>query len=99
MTQPAATDLPVREPGRAVVIAAIHAYAEWLAEHPEVPHPETVYGTAGIDPERLDRFAVDNDFQPVTPGSQVAAMTVVAYEAQGVHIGHFVVARPRERTE
>jgi hypothetical protein len=85
------TDLPVREPGRAVIIAAIHAYAEWLAGHPEVPAPHTVQGTAAIDPERLTRFADANGFR-WHAGSPVALLTIVAYEAQGVMIEHGVVA-------
>lgn len=74
-----------------MIIAAIHAYAEWLADHPEVPAPHTVQGTAGIDPERLERFADANGFRRHTD-SAVALLTIVAYEAQGVMIEHGVVA-------
>lgn len=33
-----------RDPGRARAIAAIHAFAEWLAQHPDVPIPDTLQG-------------------------------------------------------
>jgi hypothetical protein len=85
------TDLPVREPGRAVIIAAIHAYAEWLVDHPEVPAPHSIHATASIDPARLERFAEANDFRR-RPDSPVALITVAAYEPHGVLIQHGVVA-------
>lgn len=87
----ATTGLPVREPGRAVVIAAIHAYADWLADHPEVPQPHSVMGTASIGVDRVERFAADNDFKLWTDRGG-ARMVIVAYEAQSVHIVHDVVA-------
>jgi hypothetical protein len=41
----AARELEQRIPGRAQIIAAVHAYADFLAEHPEIPAPSTVTGT------------------------------------------------------
>lgn len=54
MTQ-ATEQLTEREPGRALVIAAIHAYAEWLAAHPDVPVPVQLEGTV----HRLDDPAAE----------------------------------------
>lgn len=34
--------MPFREPGRAQKVAAIHAYADFLAEHPDVPAPQYI---------------------------------------------------------
>ena len=34
--------LPVRDPGRALKIAALHALAEWFAEHPDVAMPTQI---------------------------------------------------------
>jgi hypothetical protein len=35
--------------GRAMRIAAIHAFADWLADHPNVPIPTSVIGTFHVD--------------------------------------------------
>jgi hypothetical protein len=34
-----------RDPHRAQVVAAIHAYAEWLAQNPDVPLPDSLEAT------------------------------------------------------
>lgn len=39
-----------RDPGRARSIAAIHAYAEWLAQHPQVPIPDRLQGNCHSRP-------------------------------------------------
>jgi hypothetical protein len=44
MTDTETTALEKRTPNRALVIAAIHAYAEWLTEHPEIPAPTHLSG-------------------------------------------------------
>jgi len=37
--------LAQRHPGRALVIAAIHSYAQWLADNPDVPVPTQLSGS------------------------------------------------------
>lgn len=39
-----------RDPGRARGIAAIHAFAEWLAQHPDVPMPTDIKAVCHPDP-------------------------------------------------
>lgn len=34
------------QPGRGAIIAAIHAFADWLAEHPETPAPTSLRASA-----------------------------------------------------
>jgi hypothetical protein len=43
--------LPVRVPGRAQKIAAIHALADWFAAHPDVPMPVAVQAVYYITPQ------------------------------------------------
>jgi hypothetical protein len=52
MTSTRRSPMPVREPGRAQIIAAIHAYADFLADHPDVPAPQ--YLTANAHYRRED---------------------------------------------
>jgi hypothetical protein len=49
MTSAQHKELPAARPGRAAVIAAIHAMAEWLADHPEVPAPQSISLTHSTD--------------------------------------------------
>lgn len=56
MTTPTGPEMAYTDPGpvpieqpfewsRSTKIAAIHSYANWLAEHPDVPMPDKVMGT------------------------------------------------------
>lgn len=69
--------LPRRAPGRAQKIAAIHALAEWFAQHPEAPMPEHITALYYVAPHdepdeqvrytdyRLVRDALDGKSYPV----------------------------------
>ena len=63
---------------RARAIAAIHAYANWLAAHPDVRLPSHVVGHAHIhsttrsEQSRLDELA---DFQSAHGGERLTAST------------------------
>jgi hypothetical protein len=50
-TAPQYGTLPVRTPGRAQKIAAIHALAEWFASHPDVPMPNALLATYYVTPD------------------------------------------------
>jgi hypothetical protein len=85
-------------PERARIIATIHAYAEWLAEHPEVPAPHNIVAhhhvTAGTLSERIDaveRFAAANEIEPWRSGSTVGCRLTVMSAAYPVEVEHTVL--------
>jgi hypothetical protein len=97
MTAPPA-ELPGAKPGRAAKIAAIHALADWLAEHPEIPAPDTVHcyshadrrGTEIDDLADLRKWADANGFAEPYRGTTTAgtSLTVAAAAAHGVFISY-----------
>jgi hypothetical protein len=60
-------DAPVQpvtipEPARAVRIAALHGAGHFLAAHPDLPTPSSVYMNAhGLTPEEIDQIALAHD--------------------------------------
>lgn len=88
--------LPTRTPGRAQIIAAIHAYADWLAEHPEIPAPEMIHASHHVHdgslPERIDqvdRFAYAQEVEARRLENTVyATLPVMDKGAHGVAIWH-----------
>jgi hypothetical protein len=80
---------------RARAIAAIHAFADYLSEHPEVPYPESVTASAPFDggtPE-LATWAEANGFTMGTYHEHLARQTVVARETAGVQVDMFLLSR------
>jgi hypothetical protein len=75
---------------RARVIAAIHAYADWLAEHPEIPVPHSVNATAYFDggPTALAAWSAANDFTVYPKMPNISTLTVIDYDAHTVRIAH-----------
>lgn len=62
MTQP---KLPGRQPGRAAQIAAIHMFADFLAEHPEYPMPQRIMASLLVsDVDEVRRWAKNNGATP-----------------------------------
>jgi hypothetical protein len=61
-----ASELAVRESGRAKIIAAIHAYADFLAAHPSIPAPQYLDGRSHVrredEPDVLMRVAMVEAF-------------------------------------
>jgi hypothetical protein len=97
MTSAEKRELPNARPGRAAVIAAIHALAEWLAEHPEVPSPQaielthTTYQEDEVDePIRMAAvidWARANDAKLFeSPTAVHAALVIMAAPMHGVRI-------------
>lgn len=92
-------ELPGREPGRAAKIAAIHALAEWYADHPEIDMPDDIDCAqvhhrrySSDDTDRLEegprvdqvlRFAVAQGVAPYEGATSVQAKVVVL--ARDVH--------------
>jgi len=88
---------------RARTIAAIHAYADWLAEHPEIPAPNcvtafhhTVYTDVPDGREVARRFAAGNDVELIDHSSQGrptlhATVIVMDRAAHGLYIEHNVI--------
>lgn len=78
--------LPQREPGtagrRLRAIAAIHALADWFADHPDVPAPEDVHATFRVD--TIGELAVHAHRLGTEP------------YAEGMQIGMIVAGSPGE---
>ena len=104
MTAPT-EDSAARVPGRALAIAAIHAYAEWLAEHPEVPIPGTLAASHHVDfslpvSERaavVERFAAAHEIEVWRRGKTVGARLTVMSSEYPVEIDHSVLASTIDR--
>jgi hypothetical protein len=97
MTSAQNPELPNARPGRAAVIAAIHAFAEWLGEHPEVPAPtyltatHTTYAHDELDERTRMAAVIDwanaNDAQLMETESAVhARLCVLAESVHGVGV-------------
>lgn len=69
-------------PSRAEVIAAIHAYGTWLAEHPDMPHPEKIEGSVfrvdGIEPAPVAVRAFGKRYSGKTHSSARNTWTIIA---------------------
>jgi hypothetical protein len=90
---------------RARAIAAIHAYANWLAAHPEVPLPTDLTGSQhihGDDDERRAKvrgYAARVGCELVEYQGHLYAKQVLAtMECNGIDIKHQVQTHPRRRT-
>jgi hypothetical protein len=58
----ARVELPKRVPGRAAKIAAVHMLAEYLADHPDLPVPDSLVCTGGLITPFIDQQnGVDRD--------------------------------------
>lgn len=90
--------LPTRTPGRAQIIAAIHAYADWLAEHPEIPAPRRINASHHVHDgslseriDHVDRFAYAQEVEARrTENTVFALLPVMDSAAHGVDIWHTV---------
>jgi hypothetical protein len=80
------------------VIRAIHAFADWLAAHPDVPVPERINSTHhNIVESGEGRWGLLPEFAAVyhleinhSDNFSWANLPVIAMEAQGVEITHTV---------
>jgi len=95
-----ATEVDQSAGDRARGIAAIHAYAQWLADNPDVPMPTHVTGSSHPDNVRsgyAERAALVRVFAAAYDGSKQrggrsAWSTVVVKRAPGIMIDHTVFA-------
>ncbi len=94
--------LPRREVGRAAVVASIHAYADWLAAHPDVPTPGLIIAAGAHQPdvpeaqrvEHVARVALSHGAQLVEQSDQVRAE--IDMHSVGVQIVHSVFTTIRK---
>jgi hypothetical protein len=101
-TPPNSPALEQRQPGRAQVIAAIHAYADFLADHPDLPIPHKLEATHYLSSESRDPaanramlhgFARRESIEVTRQGATLWAELVVCDSAaHGLQIMHTVFA-------
>lgn len=103
-----AADLPVRAPGRAQAIAAIHAYADWLTANPSVPVPDAIdsnsYFREAHEPDPLMReayvkaWAAEHGAELTHGGVAIFATVRVAdVPTHGVEINHSLLSNLERR--
>jgi hypothetical protein len=88
---------PPTDHGRARKIAAIHAYAQWLADNPDVPMPTHVHGTTHQERtvseaeslEVVERFARHTDARKLASGGSRWAVAEFM-DVPGLRIDHTV---------
>ena len=90
---------PDATPGRAAVIAAVHAFADFLAEHPEMPAPTMISALRFIHPHdeadestrvsAVTRWAKANDAKiGETSAAVTASLTIADWHLHGVRIDY-----------
>lgn len=95
--------LPARVPGRAQVIAAIHAYADWLTANPAIPVPDSIdancYHRESHEPDPRMReayvraWAAQHGAVALDGHLSIWAELPIATEAeQGIRINHVILS-------
>lgn len=88
-----------RDPGRARAIAAIHAFAEWLAQHPDVPIPDALQGNCHTRPHVEVQNMIDahGATEYVQPDGLTWSALIVMQEP--IEIKHVVFHHPEDDPE
>lgn len=97
-----AAPMPFREPGRAQKVAAIHAYADFLAEHPDVPAPQYITAHAHYrredEPDTKMRIALVKNWadrqgidMEILPTCVYADLVIASPLMHGLKITHTVL--------